>query len=497
MMKRKMKKTKKKMIQSFFNKLCFLFILSVFFSQLGWSAKFKWSADSSYLRKNYSQVRNFENYIFSIPDQSEELVHPEIHRTFSTIIIKNNHIIYEKYSNGHDKNRAQKLWSISKSITNLLIGIAVREKKLKLSNNICSFFKDYIMNFNCTKMKVKDLLSWSSGIHWRELFSNPLKSSVFNLLYNEFGYKDSTSFILKHPLIRSPGESWHYSSSDTNLLMSILSKIHSEKEYISLPWDKLFNKIGIESAVWDTDSKGVFNGCCSLYMTSRDLARIGLLILNRGKWGEERILSEDWIEKYVFSVSPSFFKEPILILEQFVPGYHWWVNKPSNHNNVHKPRALPDAPEDLVAAVGYAGQFLFIIPSENMIIVRTGDSPDYYLDMNAMIAMAIGITKNTSYSRPIRTKPVPYSLGVEYEAPLKYTENTFKSLNNFIAKEMCYCVFIEKETEKICMENLKYKFKNLPSIFISKKRNYVKTSSFKLFFPSKATFKNRHGCQLN
>lgn len=481
------------MILSFFKKLVLTFLLIP-----SWSLSSRWLNDSYYLTKNHSQVRDFEHYLFSskIEEEREENdKHFSDLRTHSVLIVKDGKIIYEKYSKGYDKNRPQKLWSISKSITHLLIAIAVKENKISLEDTLCTYFRDYEIKFDCKKATIKDLLGMSSGIHWRESLDQPLNSSAFNMLYNKIGYKDSTSFILSHPLIKEPGSSWHYSSGNTNLLMSVLSKAYRPEQYATLPWTQLFHPMGIQNAYWDTDHKGIFNGCCSLYLTTRDLARIGQLLLQKGQWGGKSFFSEQWMKKYIQSIPSSFLKNPVLVIEQFVPSFHWVVNKQSQYGRVTIPKALPDAPEDLLAAVGHAGQFLFVIPSMNTVFVRTGDTAGLYLDINAMVGMALNIIRGGSYVRPIRKKPVPFIIGKEYGPPKNYGKNQLKLTNNFVAKEVCSCFFIEKKEPEECVNNISIRFNISPSISISKEQKMVKTSHF-LFFPSKAHYKGRYGCLL-
>ena len=480
---------------SFFRIPVFFYIFLFSFNTFGQSSV--WLSNSYYLRKHYTQVRHFEQYLFAdqIIDDEETDQFVDL-RTHTALIVKDNQIIYEKYSKGHDQYRPQKLLSISKSITNLLIGIAVKENKISLQDNLCKYFKDFEFRLDCSKITIENLLGWSSGIHWREIFDAPFSSSIFNLLYTKTGYKDSTSFILNHPLIKKPGTSWHYSSADTNLLMAVLSKVYHPNEYVSLPWTKLFNELGIQSAFWDKDHKEVFNGCCSLYLTARDLARIGVFMLKKGQWMGRQYLPNNWIPKYVKRISPSFLKEPILIKEQFVPGFHWWVNLPSQHGKIYKPRALINAPNDLFLAIGFGGQYLIIIPSMNMIFVRTGQPSSAYLDVNALVGMAISIVNGKDYNLPIQKQPLPFSIGQEYSPPQEYKPSVSQTLNNFVAKEMCNCIFIEKGSKEHCTENLFTYIKPFQNISVSRKQKHVKVSMLKIFQLSQASFNDRYGCRL-
>ena len=483
-----------------FKKLC-IFITSLFITHLALSDGSSWLHDSSYSRKNYIQLRQLENYLFSELETENRLNKKDLYRsanlgTHSFLMIKDGFIIYEKYDKEHHRERPQKLWSISKAVTNLLIGIAVKENKISLEDNLCKYLKDHESKINCNKITIKHLLSWSSGIHWKELPEPSIfSSSVFNLLYSKKGYTDSISFILSHPLIDEPGMVWHYSSGDTNLLMHILSKVYPTKEYTNLPWSKLFDELGIQNSFWDTDQKGIFNGCCSLYLTTRDVGLIGEFMLKKGRWMGKQFLPNGWIKNYVTSVIPSFFKKPIYVKEQMVPGFQWWVNTPSLHGSVLKPRILPSAPADLYYAIGYAGQYLFIIPSMNTIIVRTGHSHGRYLDMNAMVGMALSVITGKSYNQAIRKTPLPFVIGEEYGPPRKYLF-PLRSANNFLAKEMCNCIFIEKGTKKYCQIFLKSFSSPFQGVHISRKKQMVRVSTANVPPYSRAVFNDRYGCSL-
>ncbi len=451
--------------------------------------------DMSYLKRNYSQVRSFENYLFKPPlENPEELINPYQIKTHSALILKDGKIIYEKYAEGYDKDRPHKMWSISKAITSLLIGIAVKENRLSLKDNVCRYFKKYTLQFNCKNMTIEDLMGWSSGLRWKE---RDFPSSTINMLYTSIGYKDSTSFILKHSLAGKPGELWHYSSADTNLLTYILSQVYKSDEYAKLPWIKLFNELDVQNATWEKDHKGIFQGCCSLYLTSRDLARVGEFMLEKGNWLGKDFLPKDWIKNYVQTTSPSFLKEPIFIRGLLVPSFQWWINKPSFHKKVFKPRAI-SAPDDLFAAVGYAGQYFFIIPSMNTVIIRTGPVQDIFIDINAIVGLALGIITGKQYVSPIRTFQVPYTLGEEFPLPLPQINNNFNSaqmINNYVSKELCSCLFVEKGTKHECLDQLEDFIKNTQVISSSYKNKTVKVSHLG-FLKSTSHYSKFYGCRI-
>ena len=482
------------MIRIFSKKKSIVSYLVIIFLSLFEALAFATSlGDMSYLKRNYTQVRNFEEYLFKPPLQNpEELINPYQIKTHSALILKDGKIIYEKYAEGYGKDRPQKLWSISKAITNLLVGIAVRENKISMKDNVCHYFKKYRLQFNCKDMTIENLMGWSSGLYWKE---RNLPSSTTNMLYGSAGYKDSIGFILKHSLAGKPGELWHYSSADTNLLMYILSQVYKPEEYAKLPWIKFFNELDIHSATWEKDHKGVFQGCCSLYLTSRDLVRVGEFMLEKGSWLGKNFLPKGWIKNYVQTTSPSFLKKPTFIHGLLVPSFQWWINKPSFHKQVFKPKAI-SAPDDLYTAIGFAGQYLFVIPSMNTVIIRTGPVQDVFIDINALVGLALGIITGRQYASPIRTFQVPYTLGEEF--PLPQTNNKFnpsKMINNYVSKELCSCLFVEGGTKSDCLDQLEGFITNTQLISSSYKHKNVAVSHLG-FLKSKSHYSKFYGCQI-
>src|SRR5690606_19670033 len=180
----------------------------------------------------------------------------------------------------------QKLWSVSKSISSILIGIAQKQGLLNIKDKVKMFYPHAD-----ERLEISHLLHMSSGLFWNETYeNNPLDSDVLNMLFIK-GHKDMASYVAMKKQEFAPGSHFKYSSGETNFMMSLLQKKISRLDYDTFPWKKLFTPLGITTATWERDHAGNFIGSSYLYLSPEDLARIGQLFLNGGVWGDQEIVS--------------------------------------------------------------------------------------------------------------------------------------------------------------------------------------------------------------
>jgi CubicO group peptidase (beta-lactamase class C family) len=232
---------------------------------------------------------------------------------------------------------------------------------------------------NHPAITIADLLHWASGLDWQEDYEYaPLKSSVVAMLYTR-GHRDMAAFTANHPAYAAPGQAFRYSSGDSNLLSAALKTIVGPQRYPDYPWTALFEPLGIRHAVWETDASGTFVASSYAYLTARDLARVGLLMMRDGRWGERQLLPKDWL---AFNRTP--FAGYKAHQDEAVPGGQWWLNRPVD--GAASP--WPDAPADTFAALGHWGQALYVIPSEKLVIVRYGDDRDGSYRHNELLKLA-------------------------------------------------------------------------------------------------------------
>jgi CubicO group peptidase (beta-lactamase class C family) len=279
--------------------------------------------------------------------------------TNALLIIRDGRILYERYTNPTTAHTAHLTWSVSKSVLATLLGIAQGEGRFQLQDPVARFYPPMQTH---PDVRLADLLHWASGLDWQEDYEYaPLNSSVVAMLYTR-GRKDMAAYTAARPAARIPGQHFLYSSGDSNLLAAALRGMLDAGQYPDYPWQALFTPLGIHSAVWERDAAGTYVGASYLYLTARDLARIGLLMQREGRWGDRQLLPATWV---AFNRTPFAPAEPVP--GEANPGGHWWLNDA---------QAWPDAPADTYAALGHWGQALYVLPRQKLVIVRYADDRD-------------------------------------------------------------------------------------------------------------------------
>ena len=280
------------------------------------------------------------------------------------LIVRDGRILYERYTAPTGPDTAHLTWSVSKSVLATVLGAAYGQGRFALEDPASRY---YPMLRAHPRLRLVDLLHWASGLAWQEDYEYaPLKSSVVAMLYTR-GRPDMAAFTAAQPSARTPGERFLYSSGDSNLLAAALRGMLEPDRYEDYPWQALFEPLGIGNAVWERDAAGTFVGSSYLYLSARDLARIGLMMLRDGRWRDRQVVPADWV-----AFNRRLFARAEAIPGEANPGGHWWLNQPLPGS----PRPWPGAPADTYAALGHWGQALYVVPSRKLVIVRYADDRD-------------------------------------------------------------------------------------------------------------------------
>ena len=287
-------------------------------------------------------------------------------RTRSIIVIYKDKIIAEKYADGFHKNSRILGWSMTKSITGTLFGILQKQGKIDIMK--AAPIAEW-KNGERAKITLNDLLHMNSGLEWEEDYGKI--SDVTKMLFIE---EDMTQSQINKPLVGKPNNTWNYSSGTTNLLSGILRKqFKNHQDYLDFWYSGLLDKIGMNSAIVETDMAGNFVGSSYGWATPRDWAKFGLLYLHKGNWNGEQLFDENWV-KYVSTPTNT---------SNGNYGAQFWLNAGGK---------FPDAPKDLFYASGYQGQMVAIFPSHDLVIVRMGLSEKF--DFNGLLSGAVGSLKS-------------------------------------------------------------------------------------------------------
>jgi len=309
--------------------------------------------DTLFTNVNYKDLQEHVEEAFDKSDES-------IKRTRSVLVVYKDQIIAEKYADGFDKDTRILGWSMTKSIAATMYGILQKQGRLDISSttNIPSWQED-----DRKDITYNDLLHMNSGLEWIEDYNTLSDVSKMLFLETEMG-----KVQLEKPLAGKPNESWNYSSGTTNLLAGHLlrKEFTTHQEYLDFWYEELLDKIGMHSAIIETDLAGNFVGSSYGWANTRDWAKFGLLYLHQGNWNGDQIIDSTWV-KYVSTPTNG---------SNGRYGAHFWLNAGGHY---------PDAPKDLFSCNGYQGQMVFIIPSKKLVIVRTGLTEEPEFDFNGFL----------------------------------------------------------------------------------------------------------------
>lgn len=284
----------------------------------------------------------------------------------SLLIMRNNKLIYENYFTGgdeiwglklgytaHDKNAIHDIRSISKSIVSACIGIAIMQNKIKsVDDPIFNYLPGYLKYKTTTndKITIRDLLTMSSGIAWDE--DTPHNTSKNDESQMEKS-DDAVAYTLSLPVAEKPGSVWNYNSGGVQVLAEIIKNVSGYS--IDQFADKfLFGPMGINGARW-IKMHNTPAAASGLRLKSRDLLKIGLLYLNKGKYNDIQLLPKDWAKE---SLSTQILRDS---LSNKGYGYLWWTQTNTASGKKHY----------IVSARGNGGQDIFIDQQSKLIVVIT------------------------------------------------------------------------------------------------------------------------------
>lgn len=280
-------------------------------------------------------------------------------KTRTVMVIYKDQIVAEKYINGFTDETPILGWSMTKSVLATLYGILEYQEKIKVQQPapIEEWMTDDRKNIT-----LNHLLRMESGLEWEEDYA--AISDVTKMLFLE---ADMTAAQARKEAIAVPSEIWNYSSGTTNLLSGILRKqFATHEQYLNFPYAALIDKIGMHSMILEADMDGNFVGSSYGWASTADWAKFGLLYLHKGNWNGTQIFAPEWVN---YVTTPTLNSDGVY-------GAHFWLNSGGKY---------PDAPRDIYSANGFQGQRVFIIPSKDLVIVRTGLGDESVFDANALL----------------------------------------------------------------------------------------------------------------
>lgn len=264
--------------------------------------------------------------------------------TVAYLVIKNDSIWHESYYDGYGKDSKTNSFSMAKSIVSAALFKAIMEGKIKgIDQKVSDFYPEYKEGY-AAELTVGDLSSMATGLDWGEQYSSP-----FSVTTRAYFDDNLPQTVLDVKVTQEPGKEFVYVSGATELLAMVLTKATGQtlSEYVS---DKFWKPMGAENpALWQLDEpNGIEKAYCCFASNARDFARFGKLFLHEGNWKGNQIIDSAYVNKMV---TPRFPQSP-----QY--GYGWWINQYLNKNMYYMR--------------GHLGQFVIVVPQDNVIIVRLG-----------------------------------------------------------------------------------------------------------------------------
>ena len=277
------------------------------------------------------------------------------------IVVKDGKIINEHYFNGYNEKSLTNSFSMAKSITTMLVGKAIEDGYIKsFDQKITDFLPEYKDDKFAQKTTVADLSAMTSGFDWTEDYYLPLNPTAKAYYGNNIEKQ-----MLETGFVSEPGGLFKYASGDTQLLGIVLTRALKGKSISQYMQESFWQPMGMEfDAQWTKDrADGMEKTYCCFNSDARDFAKLGQLLLNNGNWNGKQLLDSTFVQTMVQPNTKAFKEGKVPVY-----GHSIWMD--------------PSYKTHFYAMLGHLGQRIIVIPTENLVIVRTGkthnDSPHTY-----------------------------------------------------------------------------------------------------------------------
>lgn len=268
----------------------------------------------------------------------------------SVLVYRNNQLVTESYFYPYHKDVKHSVNSVTKSIVSTLIGIAIEDQKLgSINEKVVDLFPEMQLEHLDDQKKditVENLLTMSSGLQWVDHFQYGAPDDSTTKMDQS---PNAIKYVLDQPVVTEPGTKFYYHNGVSQTLSGIIHH-HSGQTTFDYAKEKLFHPLGITNLDWIMNQNGIHNGGGGLIMIPRDMGKIGLLFLNHGSWNGKQLISEEWVKEATMKHIDTIGVDP----GEHGYGYQWWMNSFGGYS-----------------ARGIGGQFIFVLPEENLVVVFT------------------------------------------------------------------------------------------------------------------------------
>jgi CubicO group peptidase (beta-lactamase class C family) len=294
---------------------------------------------------------------------------PGLGQTREVVVIQAGRLVHEQYAEGFTAQTPLLSWSVAKSVTQALVGVAVQQKKVDVERPMG--------NPGWTPTDPRAAIPWrtwlqmTDGQRYLEIEAKSVADSDASRKLFGPGRLDVARYCASLPLIHTPGTHWNYNSCGIVLTADALTRAIVPKpaspqarRATMLEWMRanLFDVIGMKAQP-EFDATGLFYGSAMIYASARDFAKFGLLYLRDGMWDGRRVLPEGWVD---------FARTPAAGSDGDIYGAGWWVAPNEGDGKPYPWRIDTGSPRDAFSAEGFEGQYILIVPSKDLIVVRLG-----------------------------------------------------------------------------------------------------------------------------
>lgn len=301
--------------------------------------------------------------------------------TRELVIIQGGRLVHEQYAAGYESDMRLVSWSMAKSVTQALVGVALQQGKVNVDAPMGS--PHWQANDKRAQIPWRTWLQMTDGMRYLEIEAKTVADSDASRKLFGPGRLDVAKYCAGLPLIHEPGTHWNYNSCGIVLTADALTRAivpnpesPQARRAAMLQWmqQSLFDVIGMKPQP-EFDASGLFYGSALIYASARDFAKFGLLYLRDGMWDGQRVLPEGWVD---------FARTAGKSENADIYGAGWWVS-PAEGAGRPYPTRIDTGPErDAFSAQGFEGQYTLVVPSKDLIVVRLGFTPEKDLRTGAL-----------------------------------------------------------------------------------------------------------------
>ncbi|MEU3984612.1 serine hydrolase [Streptomyces sp. NPDC026672] len=265
---------------------------------------------------------------------------------FSALVVRHDRLVAERYYRGSGARRSNNVHSVSKSILQALVHIAIAKGYIgSLDDPVADYLPEYFGSTSPDKKKItiRHMLTMTSGLDWTEDSTESRVEKASNRV----------RAILGRSLVSAPGTTYNYSSGNTHVVSAVLQKA-TRMSTCQFAHRYLFGPMGITAEHWGRDPQGVFSGGYNVYLTPRELAKFGLLYLHDGKWAGRQLVPRAAVRAAQARTTQ--------VDDTFAYSEGWWMQTVSGRS--------------MYFAWGYGGQFVYVIPGADVVLVTSENTSD-------------------------------------------------------------------------------------------------------------------------